>query len=182
MTENDETQVLPALSSNGHSTVNKSLVDVLRAKREEHVTDKTYDLEVPGMQGLLVLRLRPVNASLLSRLRERMERSKSPEREVDLSADTLLAACIEVLGRANPNDEPQPLDNEQPVTLSDPRLGELLGFEAASGREAVLQVFAGAPSPGLALGIAMGDYVQWASAANEEADEAYLGESPAAAR
>jgi hypothetical protein len=181
MTDLDDTHVLAPVDadSNGSSTTPSSLLDVLRARRAAHA-DSTFDIDVPGMRGLLVLRLGPVSAPMMTKLRERMEKSRSPERDFNLNADTLIAACVELLGRKTPSDEPVSLDDTDAVRF-DARLAELLQIESngapLSARAIVRDVFRMAPAPELAVGVVAGRYMEWAAALDEEADEAFLGET-----
>lgn len=179
-TTDDETQVLPALGNgNGHEPA--SVFDALRAKRAEHNAESFYDLDVPGYQGLLVLRLGPIPGPTLSALRARMEKSRAPERDYNLNADYLIAACRDVLVRGSVDDPLVPADDEDPMRL-DVRLAEALGLTSTSARDTVHQVYGAAPSPELAISVAVGRYLEWAAAMNVEDDEAFMGESPAAPR
>jgi hypothetical protein len=156
-----------------------SVLQALRARRQTHAADRHVDLDVPGYRGLLVLRLGPIPSQTMSRLRERAERSRSPERDYNLNADTLIAACRQVLGRARPTDELQLLvDPEGEPVRIDERLAELLGVEGVKDARGMLRVlYEGANSPELAVAAAGGQYVEWASGANNEIDEELLGES-----
>ena len=167
--------------SNGHGPAS-SAFDVLREKRREHTASQSFDLNVPGYGDLLVLRCGPISGALFSRFRERHERSRSPERDFNLNADVLLAACQEVLWRPVPDAQPDAFsDDDEPMTL-DERLAEGLGFAATSGRELVRQLFGAAPIPEVSLSNTMNGYMEWATALNAEADQEFAGESPAAPR
>ena len=157
-----------------------SVLDALRERRASYVREATLDLDVPGYSGRLALRCGPIAGSVLTRLRERMERSRSPERDYNLNADTLIAATRDVVGRLAEADEYQPLDPDEPMRL-DHVLAETLDFPpGANAREVVRGLFGLAPSPDVAVGVAAGRYMEWAAAINEQADEDYLGESPEA--
>lgn len=176
----EHTQVL-APATNGHAPAS-SVFGALKAKRAEYVSSETYDIDVPGYGGQLVLRLGTVSGGQLVKFAERREASKSPERDFNMSADLLLAACREVLWRETPESEPQPFDGDEPM-LIDERLAAGLGLGASSGRELVRALFSAVPMPEMALGQALGaGYMEWASGVRSEADEEYVGESPAAPR
>jgi hypothetical protein len=177
-TLDEETQLMPALG-NGHEP--SSVFDVLRAKRAEHSVDSTFDVEVPGYQSLLVLRLGPIPGATLSALRARMEKSRAAERDFNLNADYLIAACRDVLTRKTQDEQLAPPDEDEPMRL-DVRLAEALGLTATSAREVVRQLYGAAPSPELAVQVAVGRYLEWAAAMDVEDDETFMGESPAASR
>lgn len=163
-----------------NGSVPASILDALRERRREQVADRYFDLDVPGYRGQLVLRCRPIRGQVFTRLRERMERSRSPERDFNLNADTLIAACSEVLARARVEDPLLVLATDgEPIKLGK-QLGQLLDVPSTSARDVVREVFHGAPSPELAVGAAAGRYMSWATALDAETDDDYLGESPAA--
>jgi hypothetical protein len=166
-------------SSNG-AAAPSSLVEALRARRAAQAAGHSHDLVVPGWKGQLVIRCGPIGGAVMTALRERAEKSRSPERDFNLNADTLIAACREVLGRASPDGDLTTLvdDDGEPVRI-DSRLAELLGIETQRGRarEVLLALYAGANVPEVAIGVAGGEYMEWASSANAEVDEDLLGES-----
>lgn len=180
-TTDDDTQALPVLGNgNGHAPPS-SVFEALRAKRAEHSAESIFDVDVPGYQGLLVLRLGPIASAKLSALRARMEKSRAPERDANLNADYLIAACRDVLVRQSVDEPLAPADVDEPMRL-DSRLAEALGLSASSARDVVRQVYGAAPSPELAISVAVGRYLEWAAAMNVEDDEAFMGESSAAPR
>jgi hypothetical protein len=158
-----------------------AVMDLLRAKRAEHTASRTYDIDVPGYGGLLLIRCGPPPPGALARLRVRYERSRSPERDFDMNVDLLIVACVDVLYRPDAKAEPRPISLGDPMGL-DERLAEGLGLDAKSGRELVRQLFGKAPSPELAVNSVMGNYLEWAAAVVDETDADFLGESPAASR
>jgi hypothetical protein len=176
-----DTQVLVP-EANGHTQQPTSVIEALRQQREQRLAERFHDFDVPGYMGLLSLRLGPIPGARLTALRERAERSKSPERDFNLNADTLIAACVEVRGRARTSDPftTLPDTDGEPVRLDD-RLATLLGFTADGvARNVVRALFSGTPSPDLAVATVANAYVEWASGEVSDSDDAYLGESPAA--
>jgi hypothetical protein len=154
-----------------------SVLDVIRERRSTRAAEHVYDMPVPGYGGLLVLRCTPLAGEALTPLRLRLERSRDPSRDFGLAADILVAACENVLARRSAGAELEPLDpTGEPVELNE-RLAELLRVEARSARELVRAVFSLAPSPELAAGDAVGDYLAWAQGADADLDEGLLGES-----
>jgi hypothetical protein len=182
--ERDKTQELPAAAedsweSNGHEPDrSRSVLDSLRAQRREHVAKRTIELEVPGWQGHLALRLGPVPGRHLDRIVERQTTSKSPERTFNTNADLLIAACVEVLGREQADQEWVLLTDEEgePLRL-DLRLAAAMKLEADRARAVVRELYANANAPEMAVNQACIEYIAWATSANEELDEELLGES-----
>jgi hypothetical protein len=154
-----------------------SVLDVIRSRRDSRAAEHEYDMPVPGYGGLLVLRCTPLRGETLTKLRLRLDRSKDPSRDFALAADVLSAVCENVLARRTPEAELEPLDpTGEPVRLTE-RLAELLQVEASSARQLVRAVFSLAPSPEMAVGDAVGDYLAWAQGADADLDEGLLGES-----
>jgi hypothetical protein len=154
-----------------------SVLDVIRERRATKAAEHEYDMKVPGYGGLLVVRCVPLSSGVLSPLRERLERSKNPERDFALAADILIAACENVLARRSAADELEPLDpTGEPVTFTE-RLAELLRVEARSSRELVRELFSLAPSPEIAAGIAVNGYLEWAQGLDADLDSGLSGES-----
>jgi hypothetical protein len=184
----EETQVLDPMvealdqvdeDSNGAGPAAFSVLDRLKAQHGKIAQGRTFDLDVPGTHGLLVLRLGVLPRQRLSALTQRA--AKTNGADFNLNADTLIAACVEVLAR-NSREEPlQGIGLEGEKVRIDERLAGLLGMpDATRSREVLEAVFAYAPSPDLAIGVACGQYMEWASATADEVDEEFVGESQAA--
>jgi hypothetical protein len=181
-TTDDETQVLPALGNGNGNGAAASVFDALRAKRAEHSAPLQYDIDVVGYGGLLVARCGPIASTRFAAITARYERSKAPDRDFNLAADVLLAACVEVLCREKSTDPLRSFDDENPMQL-DERLALGLGFaEATSGRELVRLLFGATPMPEIACTEAVGGYMEWARSVTPDTDETFVGESPAATR
>ena len=184
MDDLERTEIIESLPEpNGEGDPVESILGVIRAKRAEQVADRTLDLDVPGYGGLIGLRLGPVRGQVLSRILERARDSRSPEKDYNANADTLIAATREVLIRMRPEDEwtVLPDDDGEPVKMDD-RLASRLGLEATKAREVVRELFGQANAPELAVGATANEYVEWATATNAEADETLMGESQAEPR
>lgn len=161
-----------------------SLLDQLRARRDDIATEHTIDLSVPGYHGMLALRCVPVEPRQIAALARRMSNSKSPERELLSNMDTLIAATREVVVRENEGDEWRSmaeLDGGEPVGIEE-RLVELLKLTPAAmtSRELLRSLYALAPSPDLAINNSVSEYMQWAQATDEDIDTAFVGESASA--
>ena len=157
-----------------------SVLDVIRHRRRSYVAEHSYDMLVPGYAGLLVLRCGPLTREHQTRTRlrlEKLERQKDPSRDFAINADTLISVCEEVLARPSARAPLEPLDPTGESVKIDARLAELLQVETSSARELVLVLFEKAPSPEVAVGVAVNEYLSWAQGLDADADEDLLGES-----
>lgn len=159
-----------------------SVLDAIRDRRAQLTHEHVYDLKVPGYRGLLVLRCAPIRGAKLTQLRTRLETSKDPERDFGLNADVLIDSCQAVLARRSLEDEFETLDPTGEVVRIDSRLAELLKLDTTRARDVVRELFAAAPSPELACGVAVGDFAAWSSGADLEVEDDLLGESLPAGR
>lgn len=180
MSDDEATQVLAPVAANGHS---QNVLEVLRARRAAMRGERYFDVELPEYEGLLVLRLQPINGPTFAKLLARRDKSKSPERDFNANADTMIAAYHSLQARAEPDGELEVLTypDGDDAQLDD-RLPDALGFTVTtdSAREVLLGLFAGAPAPYMSLGRACAEYVTWMTALDAEGEG--LGESPAAPR
>ena len=180
----EEATLILEPQGNGHLPgAATSVWDVLAQRRAELAEDRHLDLEVAGTRGLLSLRLTAVSGQKQAALSDRVMKSRSPERDFNLNADYLIAACQAILGRS---DISQPLEvmtdpDGEPVTLStlahSPAASQLGLSPGIPTREVVRYLFGFAPSPEIAVGRAAFDYMEWASASGVELDEEALGEA-----
>lgn len=157
-----------------------SLLDSLRARRQAIAAEQTIDLFVPGYHGMLALRCGAITGQTQSRITERHTRSKAGDRDVSLNADLLIAACLDVVARADADDDWKSLgeyDGQGAVRI-DERLVAILGLTpgARTARATLRALFALAPSPDLAITSLTSDYTEWAAAVNEDVDETFSGE------
>jgi hypothetical protein len=156
-----------------------SVLAALKAQRAQIAEEHTLDLDVPGYQGLLVLRMGVVPNRQLQAIRDRAERSKSPDAESNGNADLVITGCQDVLGRASTEDALESLgDGHGPMGLSS-NLAALLQLDLASdgARGVLLALFSLAPSPELAIGVSAAQYVEWMRTGTQEIDEALLEKS-----
>jgi hypothetical protein len=153
-----------------------SLLDVIRERRDAVAAERTYDMPVPGFGGLLVLRCGPVPAETMTAARDRFARSRDPAKNFGFAADILIRVCQEVLARATRAEELRSPDPTGETLRLDEHFAELFRLDARSGREVVRWLFGNAPSPELALDMAMQAYFEWAQGADDDADEDLLGE------
>jgi len=162
--------------------VQETALEAIRRRREEHTAEQVYDMVVPGYRGCLVLRCAPLAGDSQTRARmrmEKMERQKNPMRDFALNADTLLDVVEEVLVRRSRDLPLEPIDPSGEPRRLDTRLAELLQVseEAPTLRLLVRAIFDQVPSPEIAVGVAVSEYLSWAQGVDADADEDLLGES-----
>jgi len=156
-----------------------SVLEAVLSKRQEELGERTYDVDVPGYGGQLVLRLQPLPPGQLSKITARAQKLKPGEREMAANTDLLVAACVEVLGRRAPGAELEPLLPGETLRI-DEQLGQTLQMTAKTARGLLLELFGKANDPVIAVGVAAGEFAEWCAQANEDVSENLLGESPAA--
>jgi hypothetical protein len=113
----------------------------LRGKLGQGATP--LELDVPGYEGLLVVRYRWVPFDQISKNSEALKKiGNQSALAVAACAETLLTTCQEFLIRTE-DGELQPLSQtDVPITFSDKRLAEALGFDPSLGvREYVKATF-----------------------------------------
>lgn len=180
MSDLDETQAFTLHEGNGAVDDNEEvapIVEAIRARRAEKARDRFYDIDVPGTEGMMVLRLGPIRGAILTQLRERLTRSNSPERETNMNAEVLLRACVGVYVRRTPDAPLIALEKDgEPIKL-DKRLADVFGFQASTAREVVFSIFNDANAPDVAIDVAAGRYLEWAASTNVELDDELVGES-----
>lgn len=146
----------------------------LRERREAIARERTTVMPVPGYGGELALVVRPVKWDDAKRIALRTERSKSSRKELYAQADTIIAATESIVIRDPETGSVSPLDpRADAVTFGSPELGEALGFQAGTAREAVFAVF----SNDIAVSSVSSDITEWSAASGDDADEEFLGES-----
>jgi len=150
-----------------------SLFEELRKQRANLAEPSTFDVEVPGWRGHLVLRLGPISGAQQQRISERVQRPGGAD-----DADVIVAAFRQALGRSVPGGPLQLLADEDgdPVGL-DERLAERLGLGTVGrARDVVKKLFGGANNPPIAITAAVADYMRWSRNEDENVDEEFLGE------
>lgn len=157
-----------------------SLLDRLRAQRAAQLSEKRLTLPVPGWNGLLHVRYRPLPWEDLTDLLRRA--TDEPRAALDANCDTLAKACDALLVKDDDGDLRSLADvlraqGEQVhgEVRFDEVACEVLGLEAASARETVLAVFGGAVSPEVAVAEQAGRLGAWMRGASEEVDGALVG-------
>lgn len=147
---------------------NVSSLAWLRQRHEALQAERHLDVAIPGYDGRLVMRCRPVPWATIARVQTLM--TKDDAEGVGLIAaqkDVLIAACIDVLL------DGQPIDPSGEPRRFDPALAELLGMgEAKSARSIVSWVFPGDVS----IAVTAGEVLEWTSNASAEASDEFVGE------
>jgi hypothetical protein len=162
--------------------VTSPVLAAIRAERDKAAERHVYDLDVPGYGGLLVIRMGPIGGNNATKLRDRWTASKDPNKDFNLNADTIIAACREVLGRPSPLEALQPLAPD-PLII-DSELADTLQLQIdtidgamPTARQVLRALFSAAHDPDLAIGVAGGEFMQWLASADEQVSEEALGES-----
>lgn len=154
-----------------------SVIAALKAQRAELGTDRHFDHEVPGWEGLLVLRFGAITPAQQNELANRIIATKG--RQVpNANLDTLIAAFRCALGRARPGDELEVIPGPagEPAGLIE--LVDVLELgPATTARMAMRLLFALANSPETALTSLGNDWHEWGTATGKEVDEQFTGES-----
>jgi hypothetical protein len=158
-------------SENGH----RSHLDFLRARHTELARDRTLDLDVPGYQGRLVVRYGAVPYATVARsARVLSEPGASADAMFASSADTLIAACREVLYRGE-DGELEAIGPDAPYRY-DQKLADLLGSATTTARQLVHWLFGGDEAAKVRIGSQAGELVGWLQDVDSETTEALAGE------
>lgn len=166
--EEDQTVEL-AVETNG----SKSLMERLRSQRAAIGRERRLDLPIPGYDGL-VARYKKVSWDETKKIAEKVDKSKSPRRELMGHADYLVAACDTILVHDGEQLRPihevfaDMLDDDEPVKF-DHRLAKILGIEGDvdSARKVCLAVF----NNPMAVTAQHNEVGQWNQASQTEDDE-----------
>ena len=111
-----------------------SVLDNLKRKRNKIAQDRHLDLDIPGYDGEIFARYKPVDWDRLKSIAEKAENSSSRRKELNAQADTIATACDTLFIRVEGEPEPIPLHEAYPDVFGDfpakydSRLGKLLGF------------------------------------------------------
>lgn len=148
-----------------------SLLDGIKKRREYLRTrDRHLDYDVPEYNGDLVVRFNPAPYEAVAAYQFTWD----PAALFELDLDAIVRSCREILVRADGKLEPiKPGEQTTFATID-----EALGFEAATAREAVKEVFAS----DLHVGECAAQLVGWSRAGDQEVDEQLAGEHMAGAR
>lgn len=154
-----------------------SVLERLKRRREQLGADRTEVFDIPGYNGELAARYKPVDFEMLKKLLNKIDRSKNPRIELLVMADILIMACDEILVRADGKLGPLDPKADEPVRYDD-RLAEFFGFEAANARQVVFGVF----NNDIAIPSHHKEVLDWMQGVTQENTEDLLGESQGDAR
>lgn len=160
MSNNPETDETPA----------GSLLDRVRARRDERLADEHLDLPVPTWDGDLVARYRVVQGEVWERITKRLQSGKS---DPNTDADFLVAACSSVLLR-DEDGRLQPIEHEGREVGFDKGLASVLGLEVERAREVVAFLVGDNP---VALGLLSAKVVGWMQDTSAEVEGQIVGEA-----
>lgn len=147
MTEATET-LLPAANGGAPRPDAGSVLGRLRARREDLAQDHHLDLDIPGYDGDLVARYRPLTAGEQARIAAKVERAdrlagndeQAAEAQLRTALDTIIAACVEILARQDGKLVPlaDVMGSGVPVRY-DQQLADALGITGADSARAVVR-------------------------------------------
>lgn len=146
----------------------------LRAAREQLRQKRSIDLVVPGYNGLLGVRYRPVRQEEFQRLARRLSNETTA---LEAALDMMVEACEAILYRDSAEVDFEPLvDDKSGMPLRfGPELADVLGFEAESARETVLGVFSPDGVKDLSPIVHGNALSEWMQGNDEQINRALLG-------
>jgi hypothetical protein len=149
-----------------------------RAMRKALGENKSIDLIVPGYEGLLGVRYKPVPEEEWKVIAQRLERAGNVDQTsgLDVAIDLIVAACDGVIWRDEPALDWQLVNDESDVPLRfDQRLAEWLGFEADTAREVVRGVFSPEGSKPISPSVHGDAVAEWMRGNDQAINRALLG-------
>jgi hypothetical protein len=168
-----------------------SLTDRLRARRAANLRKpKHHDIALPGYEGLMVVRYRPLE---WEHVQEIFEASADPELALETNVDTLIRACDRIMVLVDGElvsladrlrEQGEHVNTESGEVRFDHKLVEVLGLELeqpADPRDIVLASFEAAVSPELAVWEQAQELGAWMGTVAREVDSE-LGKDSAATR
>lgn len=168
-----------ATYASGNGEVPGSVLAQLRRRREALQQERHIDLEVPGYDGMLLARYRPVAWERLREINERAEKTlrSNPRKDLIASADVLISACECILYREEKGgDTAKVLGGDSPMRF-DKRLAETMGIpEASTARQVLFGIFA----DDLSVTSTYVELLEWQGEGDVEVDDELVGESKVA--
>lgn len=158
---------------NGKTNGAGSHLDWLRTRHAAITADRHLDMDVPGYEGRLVIRYGPVPWAAITRMQSLLDRpDKDGRGMLAAQADMLIAACREVLVRADEDAELVSVDPSGEKRRFDPKLAELFGLEASTARATIEWLF---PNE-IALAVQAGEVLDWTRSNAVDTDALVAGE------
>jgi hypothetical protein len=156
-----------------------TIMDQLRAKRDEQTADLVCYITVPGYQGLLKAEYGVLPTKQMGMIGKKIQRQFKDESDRQLNAiiDTLIQACqgfhfVQEDGSSTAID---PDHSGVPLTYTDPRTPGYfkMGEEVTTARACLLGVFNNNEPSILAHGMKLS---RWYEDTSKDVDEGFLGE------
>jgi len=136
----DDLGVEPGVSAAEEAAGALSVLDRVKARREERIADETLTLDIPTWGGELRAKYkvvpRPDLEKMVRKIRARQSGNGQGGNEADL--DFLIQACVGVVAYDTESGEQEEVTNGYNKQLSD-----LLGVEAPAARDVLLYLFKG---------------------------------------
>lgn len=150
-----------------------SLRDRLRKQREELRQNNRLELLVPGYDGELAVRYKPISDGEMSRFADKI--NKGDDTGLDAARQMIVLATDCLLVRKDGELVPWRDDDGEPVGFGE-QLATMLDIDADRAADVVAEVFSPDGVHPLAVMAHGGALVNWMQGKDLEVDEALLGE------
>ena len=157
--------------------VQRTIMDRLRAQRDEQTRDVTCFITVPGYKGLMKAEYNVLDSTEMTMIGRKIQRQYKDDgdRQINAIMDILIRAnqglyFVEEDGGLTAID---PDEAGYPLKYSDPRTAQYFGFESATARQSLLGVFQHNEMSLLAHGMKLN---RWYEDTSKDVDEGFLGE------
>lgn len=167
------------ISPEGEAAGPQSLMEALRAKRQEIAANKETDIRLPGYDNPIVLvRYRVLDGKETQDIAKRNQKIRDRfEFGTAVSLDTIIRACTGFYYTLpdDPSGEVHPLNDIQGehLTKYDSRTADYFGLETESARDVVIGIFGGNE---VAVGQHAVQLSRWMGNTSREIDSDLLGE------
>lgn len=144
--EVDKLHPVPDESIGGAAKTNPgSLAARLKEQHEQLQQERHLDLPIPGYNGDLVARYKPLDWDFFKKIGVRTEKSKNPRKELYAQADTLIESCEEIFAVDDKGVlvslyKVMDISGDEPVRY-DERLAEAFGLKVGTARDSVFGLF-----------------------------------------
>lgn len=174
----------PAEVDRATTPASSSLRERIAARRRNLQGKRTLLLPIPGFQEELWVRFKPVPWEILEKIANKTEKSKSRRKLLHAQADTLVAACDEVLVMPQNGEteadlkriqdlDPEFSDNEPNIRF-DQELAKYLVIDDARIDSARDVLYAVIPD-GMALAVFHNEVADWQQSADVDVDNELPG-------
>lgn len=148
-----------------------SFLAQMKQKRQRIRDERHYDLDIPGYNGDLVSRHKPLDWEVMKQIGERASKMNHPKKELAGHADIIAQSCIGVFARNKGELVPfgEIIGQPDMTVRFDPTLANAFDFHARSAREVVYGIF----NDELAITAAYGKLDEWMGDTDREDDELF---------